>query len=57
MPQRDLTIKDPLEDFERRDFTLLGKTRLVYVSGTGPAVIVMTEIPCISPGTATACTR
>jgi dienelactone hydrolase len=49
MPQRDLSIKDPLEDFERRDFTLLGKTRLVYVSGTGPAVIVMTEVPCISP--------
>jgi dienelactone hydrolase len=49
MQQRDLTIKDPLDDFERRDFTLLGKTRLVYVSGTGPAVIVMTEIPCISP--------
>jgi len=47
--QRDLSIDDPLEDFERREFTLLGKTRLVYVQGSGPAVIVMTEIPCISP--------
>ena len=44
--------KDPLADFERRDVTLLGETRLVFVAGTGPAVIVMTEMPGISPDVA-----
>lgn len=43
-----LTDRDPLDDFERRAVTLLGKTRHVYVSGTGPAVIVMAEMPGIS---------
>lgn len=46
---RDLSIDDPLEDFTPRDFHLLGKSRRTYVSGSGPAVIVMAEIPCISP--------
>ncbi len=41
--------RDPLDDFERRDLTFLGATKLVFVAGTGPAVIVMTEMPCISP--------
>jgi dienelactone hydrolase len=45
----DLTQTDRLADFERRDVTLLGETKLVYVAGRGPAVIVMTEMPCISP--------
>jgi dienelactone hydrolase len=45
----DLTKRDPLDDFERRDLTLLGSTRHVFIAGTGPAVIVMTEVPCISP--------
>ena len=40
---------DPLEDFGRRDITLDGVTKKVYVSGTGPAVIVMAEMPGISP--------
>jgi dienelactone hydrolase len=40
---------DPLDDFERRSITLLGETRGVYVAGTGPAVIVMAEMPGISP--------
>ncbi len=40
---------DPLEDFERRNVTLLGERKLVFVAGTGPAVIVMTEMPGISP--------
>lgn len=40
---------DPLADFERRAVTLDGQTRSVYVSGTGPAVIVMSEMPGISP--------
>lgn len=38
---------EPLDDFERREITLLGKTRLVYVMGEGPAVIVMSEMPGI----------
>jgi dienelactone hydrolase len=41
--------KDLLEDFDKRQVKLLGKTKLVNVSGSGPAVIVMTEIPGISP--------
>ena len=45
----DLTKTDPLGDFERRAITLLGKEKLVYVAGSGPAVIVMTEMPGISP--------
>jgi dienelactone hydrolase len=47
--ERNLSVTDPLEDFDRRKITLLGKTKLVYIAGTGPAVIVMTEMPGISP--------
>jgi dienelactone hydrolase len=46
---RSLTERDPLDDFERRQVTLEGKTKLVFVAGSGPAVIVMTEMPGISP--------
>jgi dienelactone hydrolase len=49
MTGRNLREKDMLEDFERRDFTLLGKTKHVFIAGSGPAVIVMTEMPGISP--------
>ncbi len=49
MPNRALNVTDPLEDFARRDVTLHGKTKLVYVAGSGPAVVVMTEMPGISP--------
>jgi dienelactone hydrolase len=40
---------DPLDDFARREVTLRGVARNVYVSGQGPAVIVMAEMPGISP--------
>jgi dienelactone hydrolase len=40
---------DPLDDFERRPITLNGDTKVVYVAGTGPAVVVMAEMPGISP--------
>lgn len=40
---------DTLEDFARREITLNGVTKKVYVAGAGPAVIVMTEMPGISP--------
>ena len=42
-----LTDRDPMRDFEAREVTLLGETRRVFVSGTGPAVIVMAEMPGI----------
>jgi dienelactone hydrolase len=40
---------DPLEDFDPRVLTLEGVTKVVHVAGSGPAVIVMTEMPGISP--------
>ncbi len=45
----DPKFRDSLDDFEKRQITLLGQTKRVYVSGAGPAVIVMSEIPGISP--------
>lgn len=49
MTAHDLTKDDLLEDFSPREITLLEVTKRVYVSGNGPAVIVMTEMPGISP--------
>jgi dienelactone hydrolase len=49
MTVRSLKQDDPLDDFERRATTLDGITRQVYVAGSGPAVIVMAEMPGISP--------
>lgn len=49
MQGRSMKQDDPLEDFERRDITLNDSTKRVYVAGNGPAVIVMTEMPGISP--------
>src|SRR4030095_15593957 len=46
---RSVNVDDPLEDFYRRDITLNEVTKRVYVAGRGPAVIVMTEMPGISP--------
>jgi dienelactone hydrolase len=40
---------DPLDDFDPRSITLDGVTKVVHVAGAGPAVIVMTEMPGISP--------
>jgi dienelactone hydrolase len=40
---------DPLEDFDPREITLDGVTKVVHVAGAGPAVIVMPEMPGISP--------
>jgi dienelactone hydrolase len=40
---------DVLDDFTREQFTALGKTRDTYRIGSGPAVIVMAEIPGITP--------
>ncbi len=38
-----------LESYDKTTFTHDGKTRDVYRNGTGPAVIVMAEIPGITP--------
>ncbi len=46
---RPLTEDDPLDDFTARQITLDGIEKKVYVLGEGPAVIVMTEMPGISP--------
>lgn len=40
---------DALLDFSRRSMTLNEQTKLVHVAGCGPAVIVMAEMPGISP--------
>jgi dienelactone hydrolase len=39
-------------DLERREITLRGVTRSVFCTGTGPAVIVMHEVPGLYPGVA-----
>jgi len=46
---RSLNTDDPLDDFDRREVTFDGVAKWVHVAGTGPAVIVMAEMPGISP--------
>lgn len=45
----DTPCDDALTDFHRRAVTLLDVEKTVYVSGSGPAVIVLPEMPGISP--------
>jgi dienelactone hydrolase len=42
-------LDDALDDFEHRRVELEGAAKIVHVSGSGPAVIVMAEMPGISP--------
>jgi dienelactone hydrolase len=49
MAKRNVNADDRLEDFTPRQITLDGVTKVVHVAGSGPAVIVMTEMPGISP--------
>jgi len=49
MPNPKMEADDPLEDFDPRVVELDGVTKVVHVAGSGPAVIVMTEMPGISP--------
>jgi dienelactone hydrolase len=42
-------MNDPLADFTRETFEADGKTRDIYRLGAGPAVIVIAEIPGITP--------
>ena len=48
-PAPNLRQDDTLADFAARAITLDGVEKRVYVAGEGPAVIVMTEMPGISP--------
>lgn len=43
---------DPLDDFDRTTFSFAGVERDVYRSGSGTAVLVMAEIPGITPAVA-----
>ena len=45
-------MTDALEGFTKTTFTYKGKERDVYRIGTGPAVIVISEIPGITPNVA-----
>lgn len=38
-----------LEDFDRRDIEVDGTRKVVHVAGSGPAVVMMAELPGISP--------
>ena len=40
---------DDLADFERRSMTALGVSRDVFVAGSGPGVLIMQEMPGITP--------
>lgn len=49
MTARSINQDDTLEDFQHRQILLNDVTKTVHVAGSGPAVIVMTEMPGISP--------
>src|SRR5215471_14426569 len=49
MATRNVKVDDPLDDFAARNMTLDDVTKKIYVAGQGPAVIVMAEMPGISP--------
>ena len=44
-----LNEDDPLDDFVRREVVFDGVAKIVHIAGSGPAVIVMAEMPGISP--------
>jgi dienelactone hydrolase len=43
---------DPMDDFERKEVDVTGVRKTVYVTGAGPAVVLMPEMPGISPDVA-----
>ncbi len=47
--QTSMTEDDPLTDFTPRQIELLGNIKTVHLAGSGPGVIVMHEMPGISP--------
>ncbi|RZU18573.1 dienelactone hydrolase family protein [Kribbella rubisoli] len=48
----DKPLDDSLEDFEHRVVEVGGVAKTVHVTGSGPAVVVMPEMPGISPDVA-----
>jgi dienelactone hydrolase len=40
---------DPLDDFEHDTFTFEGETKPVFRKGTGPGVVVIAEVPGVTP--------
>lgn len=46
---RSLHEDDPLDDFSSRRIALEGADKTVHVAGAGPAVVVLAEMPGISP--------
>lgn len=49
MTESQMNVQDDLADFTQVTLTFNGETKLVHATGTGPAVIVMTEMPGITP--------
>jgi len=49
MTGQNLKQDDPRDDSSARDIAFDGVAKTVYVAGSGPGVIVMTEMPGISP--------
>jgi dienelactone hydrolase len=49
MSTRAMNTDDALDDFDARSINIDDITKTTYVAGSGPAVIVMTEMPGISP--------
>lgn len=47
-----MAATDDLTDFDQRTFTYGGATRTVFTAGSGPAVVVMAEMPGITPAVA-----
>lgn len=48
-PVGKISPAEALADFEKSDFTHFGETRTIYRRGSGPAVIIIAEIPGITP--------
>jgi dienelactone hydrolase len=49
MTTHNMNQPDTLDDFNQRDMSFDEVSKKTYVAGSGPAVIVMTEMPGISP--------
>jgi len=49
MPSGVITEWDRLGDFTQRPITLLDQAKPVFIAGAGPAVIVMAEVPGVTP--------
>lgn len=49
MTVRTMKEDDPLDDFVHREVTLHSVSKMVHTAGSGPAVIVLPEMPGISP--------